>query len=246
MSQNQLLSLFNNDRAGIRLTETILGHNEQDLNQTLRAIASEIGVRHIAYLQFAPDKRRDASLSTAIDTYSREWQTLYILRQYVNIDPVVARGRNALLPFDWETLASDDPVVLAFLADAARHGVGRNGLSIPVRSRRGVQSLVSFTSDHSRADWAQYKRANMVGLQRLSLLIDSAAAVNSELPLPSVALSRNEEQCLIWAAKGKTIEEIGEVLNLGFERVRVHLDTARHKLHCMNLTHAIAVAVATG
>jgi len=28
--------------------------------------------------------------------------------------------------------------------------------------------------------------------------------------------------------------------------VKAHLDTARHNLHCMNLTQAIAVAVATG
>jgi len=39
--------------------------------------------------------------------------------------------------FDWETLASEDPRVLAFFAAAAKYGVGRNGLSIPVRNRRG-------------------------------------------------------------------------------------------------------------
>ena len=42
----------------------------------------------------------------------------------------VAHGRKALLPFDWEMLARDDPAALAFFADAVKHGVGRNGLSV--------------------------------------------------------------------------------------------------------------------
>ena len=51
---------------------------------------------------------------------------------------------------------------------------------------------------------------------------------------------------MIWAARGKTYQEIADILNLTFGSVKTHLDTARHKLHCMNLTHAAAVAVATG
>ena len=122
------------DRSASRLTDTILGYDEHDLGETLRAIAWETGLRHVAYLRFATDEGCDASLPTSIATYSRAWQTRYFLNGYVHIDPVIAHGRNALLPFDWDRLASDDPAVLAFLADAAKHGVGRNGLSIPVRN----------------------------------------------------------------------------------------------------------------
>ena len=246
MSQGPLPMPFNIDRAAIRLTDTILGSDEEDLSNTLSAIASEVGVRHIAYLRFGLDKRREASLTTAIATYSRAWQTHYFIKDYVHTDPVVAHGRNAVLPFDWDKVANDDPNVLAFLADAAKHGVGRNGLSIPVRNRKGGASLVSFTSDHPKAEWARFKRENMATLQKLSFLIDSAADANSKLRLPAVTLSRHEEQCLIWAARGKTAEEIADVLDLASNSVKAYLDTARHKLHCMNLNHAIAVAFATG
>lgn len=237
---------INIDRSAIRLTDTILGYDEQDLGETLQAIASEIGVRHIAHLRFATDNTCDASLSTAIATYSRGWQTQYFLRDYIYADPVVARGRNSLLPFDWKEVVSDDPAVCAFLADAAKHGVGRNGFSIPLRNGKGIRSLVSFTSDHSKAEWARYKQTNMVKLRRLSSLIDSAVDVKSKLPLPAVRLSKGEKQCLLWAAKGKTIQEIAKLLNFGFGSVNARLDSARNKLHCMNLSHAIAVAIATG
>ena len=246
MSEFAVMGAFNIGGSAVRLTDTILGYNEQDLSETLREIASEIGVSHIAYLRFSPDKSSDTSLLSAIVTYSKEWQLTYFVKQYVKIDPVVTYGRNALLPFDWEVLANGDSTVIAFLTDAANHGVGRNGLSIPVRNRRGIISLVSFTSDHPRAEWEHYKSENTAKLQLLSCLINSAANINFKLPAAPVKLSRREEQCLIWAARGKTYQEIAEILELTFGSVKTHLDSAKQKLHCMNLTHAVAVAIATG
>ena len=234
------------ESAAVRLTDTILGYNEKDLADTLRAIAAEIGVCHISYLRFAPDKSMDTSLLTAVATYSRTWQQRYFIKQYMATDPILAHGRNAVLPFDWATLQIDDPPARAFMADAQNHNIGRHGLSIPVRNRRGICSVVSFTSDHSTVEWEAYKRQNMTKLQMLSALIDSAANINFKLPSFDAKLSRREEQCLIWAARGKTYQEIGDLLSLTFGSVKTHLDTARHKLHCINLTHAVAVAIATG
>ncbi len=236
----------NIDRSAIRLTDAILGYDEQDLGDALKAIAAEIGISHISYVRFASDEECDACLPTAISTYSRAWQTHYFVSGYVRVDPVIGHGRKALLPFDWEALPRDDPAVLAFFADAANHGVGRNGLSAPVRNRGGGQALVSFSSDHEKPKWNRYKVRNMASLQKLAFLIDSAANRNSRLPLEPIRLSRREEECLTWAARGKTDEEIAGVLDIGFSSVKVHLDVARHKLHCMNLAHAIAVAIATG
>lgn len=233
------------DSCVVGLTETILGYNEKDLRETLKAVASEIGVSHICYIRFAQDKSADTSVFTASVTYSRDWQARYFSKEYVNTDPTIAHGRNAVMPFDWE-IFNGDPNALAFLADAADHGVGCNGLSIPLRIRKGIVSLVSFTSYHSRIEWQQFKKENAAKLQLLAVLIDSAANINFKPPLLQVKLSRREEQCLIWAARGKTYQEIGEILDLTFGSVKTHLDSARHKFNCMNLTHTVAVAVATG
>ena len=214
------------DGSAIRLTDVILGYDETDIGETLKSIASQIGVAHISYIRFAPDKSADTSILTATVTYTRDWQLRYFLKEYVKYDPVIAHGRDAVLPFDWESLGKDDPAAAAFLADAANHGVGRSGLSIPVRNWRGIYSLVSFTSNHCRSEWEEFKRKNTYKLQLLSVLIDSAANINFKLPTTSAKLSRREEQCLIWAARGKTYQEIAEILVLTFGSVKTHLDSS--------------------
>ena len=95
-------------------------------------------------------------------------------------------------------------------------------------------ALVSFTSDLPGDEWETYKASHTRGLQLLSVLIDSAANINFKLPPVPVQLSTREEQCLIWAARGKTYQEIAEILGVAFGSVKTHLDGARHKLRWIN------------
>src|SRR6516164_4085966 len=157
------------DPAAIRLTDTNHGYAESDLEQVLEAIAANIGVLHISYVPLSSEKSEDAKLLSAICTYPVAWQARYFRKQYARIDPVIARGSEAVLPFDWDELPRDDPAVRAFFDDALGHDVGRNGFSIPLRNRKGVRSLISFTSNHSKDDWAEYKSRNVVKLQPMAV-----------------------------------------------------------------------------
>src|ERR1700684_4519809 len=149
------------ESATARLTETILGNDSSDLAETLKTIAPEIGVNHIAYLPLSPDKSPDICLLVAVVTYSRLWQHRYFVKKYISTDPVIFYGREADQPFDWTNLPVDEPATKAFFADAFNHSVGRNGLSIPLRNRRGVFALVSFSSDLSNNEWEDYQAANL-------------------------------------------------------------------------------------
>ena len=99
----------------------------------------------------------------------------------------------------------------------------------------------------TKEDWQKFKSINIQKLYHASALIDSAAMTGSKLPeISDINLSLREEQCLIWAARGKTYEEIGQITTLSYYSVRSHLDIARHKLHGTNLTNAVAIALARG
>ena len=237
--------------AAMKLTYMILGHKTEDLLDILKQIAPEIGIGHIAYVRMAPNKSLDSNLVAAIVTYPAEWQYRYYLKRYSLVDPVIKHGSTALDYFDWDDLARGNPQIGDFFADAARHKVGRNGLSIPIRNRKNSHAIVSFSSEMSKSDWQIFKNVNMNQLHHLSALIDSAAMTSVKFErkfadAPDVKLSIREEECLLWAARGKTYEEIGEVTNLSYHSVRSHLDVARHKLHGANLTSAVAIALALG
>jgi DNA-binding CsgD family transcriptional regulator len=237
--------------AAMKLTYMILGHKTEDLLDILKQLASEVGVNHIAYVRIAANKSLDSNLVAATVTYSKEWQYRYYLKKYSLLDPVVKHANTALSHFDWDEVARDSREMEDFFTDATLHKVGSNGLSVPIRNRKNSHAIVSFSSAASKSDWEIFKNVNMNQLLYLSALIDSAAMTGVKFErkfeeAPDVKLSIREEECLSWAARGKTYEEIGEITNLSYHSVRSHLDVARHKLRGANLTSAVAIALALG
>ena len=234
--------------AAMKLTNKIIGRETDDLLDILRRFAPEIGVDHIAYVRMGSNKSLESSLLASYVTYPKEWLRRYFLKQYFLTDPILRFGMNTSLHhFDWGDIDERSPAIKDFFSDAARHKVGSNGISILVRNRKNSYAIVSFTSDMTKKDWQKFKSININKLYHASALVDSAAITGSKPPETSdINLSLREEQCLIWAARGKTYEEIGQITTLSYYSVRSHLDIARHKLRGTNLTNAVAIALARG
>ena len=188
--------------AAIKLTDKILGYNSDELPDILKEIASEFGLFHVAHMRLSADKSSDTSVLTAVVTFPKEWQARYFLKQYITVDPVIRHARNAVLPYDWETLVDEYPDSVEFFADAGRHNIGSNGLSIPVRSLKNAYSVISFTSGLPKLEWEAFKKDNMV---------------NSRAPGRSYRL-RSEHQLETSPACRSSEQEGGAMLDLGGER----------------------------
>lgn len=230
------------ESASRRLTFIIGGGNGQTLEETLEVIAEDIGLHNIAYVRFV--SYSDPRIIETVVTYSHQWQDRYSEAQYLLIDPVIAHGCQAVLPFDWEEVRTDRHSNVAFFADAIGYNVGRNGMSIPVRNRSGGFALVSFTSNHSAERWIEYKARNIASLNVMATLIDSAARFTRKFPQNYTNISEMEKRCLTWYARGKSKDEIAEALCLTLIEVAVYFDTIRHKLNCANLEQAVSLAIA--
>lgn len=61
-----------------------------------------------------------------------------------------------------------------------------------------------------------------------------------------VVLSARERECLLWSAKGKTVEDIGAIIGISVETVRVYMKRVIAKLDAANKTHAVAKAIHLG
>jgi DNA-binding CsgD family transcriptional regulator len=234
------------DLAFHALTELTLGHRSENVTEVLKDIIPTLGLKNVAYLRFAANKSEDVTVLSAVVTYSKDWQLRYLTRRYNEIDPVVRVGRTATGSFDWKEFRKASPTVSAFFADAAEHGVGVNGVTIPIRNRPKGFALASVSSDLSDREWEEYKRKYMMKLELIAGLIDSAAQIKTRLPSTQIELSRREEQALAWAARGKTSAETADIMNISYASVRTYLESARSKLCCANLTHTVASAIAIG
>ena len=68
------------------------------------------------------------------------------MKGYGSVDPLITEGLQQAAPFDWSDLVGRDPAVDAFFADAAEHGIGPIGISIPCTSLGAKIGLVSLSS----------------------------------------------------------------------------------------------------
>jgi hypothetical protein len=81
-----------------------------------------------------------------LTTYPEEWITRYINRRYSFLDPVGQFCRAAEQGFFWDRLDLSAPPLLTFWADAAAHGVGPSGFTLPIISERGDKLAISVCS----------------------------------------------------------------------------------------------------
>lgn len=226
-----------------RIIDYLSGRAVERVEDLLGDITHDLDLKHISYMRYHGPS--DPGISELISTYPIAWQRRYSAKNYISVDPVVSFGQQAVVPFDWDELRSGDPIVEEFFGDAVGYGVGRNGISLPLRNRAGELSIVSFNSDRGHPHWREYKNANASSLQLAANIIDVVASFTKKREYFPAPLTRNERRCLILFARGMQPNQIGEELRMSFSLVRLYLDTARHKLFCMNLDQAIRIAIAT-
>jgi hypothetical protein len=101
-------------------------------------------------------------------TYPAEWIKRYLEMNYVDVDPVLHEGFHRALPFDWSELKVATPAAQALMMDAMAHGVGPNGMSIPVQSKHGHRGLVSVSDGRPRDRWDEFRSANLSNLIGIS------------------------------------------------------------------------------
>lgn len=213
----------------------------------LLSAATSYGLKHVAYLGInIPRINRTAPFYSA--TYTSDWCKHYEHSDYVDTDPVVRLGLTGLLPVDWSSFDYSNPQIRRIFGEAKDFGLGRQGLTIPIRGRGPEVALFSVNSDLPDKEWLDLKRGVMRDLQLLAHYFHQMVirVEGGQIPHYEALLARREKECLQWAASGKTIWETSQILKVSQRAVRLYLDTARHKLDCLNKTQAVAKAVALG
>ena len=214
-----------------------------DLQKVIERLRDALSVDHMIY-HWVNSK----GASTGVGTYSDEWRDRYLSSGYVRIDPVVLGGIRGFHPVDWKRLDWSSKAAKQFQVDAIAHGVGNQGMSIPIRGPHGQFAL--FTASHNCSDehWANFIEEGRPDLILRAHFFNKRVLELEPYALPSSVpqLSLREQEALTLLALGYSRAQIAQTLSISEHILRVYVEGARFRLGALNTTHAIAVAIAQG
>jgi DNA-binding CsgD family transcriptional regulator len=206
-------------------------------------IVDRYGLQTVAY--FASNIPRIAEHEPYLAvTYSPEWVDHYKRSGYEMIDPVLAKGFSSILPVDWSEIGMGDRKYKKLFGEANEFGVGRQGLTIPVRGRHGERALFTITTQDSDAEWRAKLKWMMRDFQSIAHHFHQLVLRVEGVKLDEVVLAPREIDCLRWAACGKTTNDIAAILLISPRTVEHYLNQAKMKLDATNITQAVTKAMA--
>lgn len=203
----------------------------------------KVHINHVAYglvklgMQF-----KDAFVSS---TYPQEWQMRYLERSYASIDPVLVSCRLSVMPVNWSQIRPSSVCGDFILKEASDLGIGRTGLSIPIRGPDGTFAIVSFTAkqDFENIFDNLHFQSELV---LIAFYMHSQAVSMIGLNEIKSVLTPREIEIAGLIASGKTVKEISLLLSLSVSTVRFHLDNCRERLNSPTVRGAVAKAVWLG
>jgi DNA-binding CsgD family transcriptional regulator len=180
-----------------------------------------------------------------IPTYDPEWVRKYINNDYFKIDPVVNSGKRGFLPLDWSTLDRETNGARNFFVEADRYGVGRQGVTMPIRGPGGERALFTITSNLPETEWKKYRPTYIREFQIIAHYFHDRAVQlcghRVTVGLPS--LSPREMECLQLTADGLAPKRVAGRLKISDSAVRLYLRSACRKLGCASIHQAVAKMV---
>lgn len=216
-----------------------------DATDLLNTIVESYGLGTAAFLTVRP-VYEEPSKPFYVTTYSPDWVKRYIEKDFFDIDPVLSYGLRAVTLVDWKEIDLSDKPVRTFFGEAREHGVGKHGVTFPVRGVDGDRGILSVTSNENAAAWQAFLKSHVRDFQHLAGEFHHAIGRIQGRPRYQTVCSDREIECLKWYARGEKVKRTAEILSLSPRTVRFHLDLARAKLGAKSLAHAVAIAAERG
>jgi hypothetical protein len=111
----------------------------------LERCAAIMGLDHCT-LQVVREAATSSFTTKVVTTYPDAWISRYVERRYAAIDPVSQASVRAERGFFWDCLDRSSPVLRSFWEEAAAHGIGPSGYTLPIVTERGDKLAISLAS----------------------------------------------------------------------------------------------------
>ncbi|WP_218278965.1 autoinducer binding domain-containing protein [Pseudomonas sp. LB-090624] len=218
--------------------------NTHVLLDRVQAAARTLGFDYCAYGLRAPLPVTNPRV-TLLSTYSRSWCEHYRRSGYLAMDPTVLHCQQSTQPVVWgDQVFGNAPQLWEDAREAGLcHGWAQS--SLEGRNAGGMLTLArsaeAVGEPELRCNEAKMRWLANVAHQGFSRLLSPTWQ-----PALATPLSSREREVLRWAADGKTLNEVADILTLSMETVKFHTRNAAVKLGAANRTAAVARAALLG
>ncbi len=178
----------------------------------------------------------------------------WVAQNYTLTSPTTHACRFQHLPFFWKLEGpwgqetALEPVQRKVLDWNAAQGV-HSAIVVPIHLSRGRVGSVSWLNRDPALDiepiWREHRRALLLASLQFMQLADRARGMIAP-ETAFIYLTSREIECLTWAGRGKTDQEIGAILGISPSTARFHIENAAQKLNAVTRTQAVAKAAQLG
>lgn len=218
------------------------------VGEILAQATLDVGFPYFSYLSTSVSGgyQSEASEPIFLTNYPAEWRSRYLDKAYYYVDPVSILGTKRRLPFKWgcgRFLNGFKASQKLVFYEAREFGVA-NGFTLPVHGPKGECGLFTVVSPDNDAQFdeaiSEVEGAlYILGSNAHALCMERFAIAGS---VETIELSARERECLIWTARGKTSDDIAEIIRRATPTVNYHLQKAMRKLNAVNKFQAVIKA----
>jgi DNA-binding CsgD family transcriptional regulator len=163
-------------------------------------------------------------------------------------DPVMQHCKRAATPIVWNQETYVRAGKEAMWERQAAFGY-RVGIALALHLPQRRHFVVGVDRDQALPNDADVVGRMVADLQLFAVFAQEAAAriLLPQAPAPDIpSFTGREMEGLKWTMEGKTAWEVGRILGISEQTVVRHLNSATHKLDCVNKHHAVVKAMRLG
>ena len=187
-----------------------------------------------------------------LNNYPEDWMKYYMDKGFDKIDPVIAYSRQTIGTFTWDemsqtlSLTKKQKKCLEYGREASLF----NGVCTPIWGPHRFSGIGLATSEKKDACDIRQETLDLINaysnhFYMVFQRIHKKAMINDN-KINNVFLTDRERDVLVWVARGKSNNDVADILSISLSCVKFHLDNIYQKLCVNDRVVACTKAIAFG
>jgi DNA-binding CsgD family transcriptional regulator len=242
---------------GIRIVNLIDEKKYSELEQAAKQLKDESAMLEFLHLMreaynlqhvfFAILDQESKSFTKMCGTFPVEWRDYYERHRLSLVDPIFKRSI-LQTPVVWNKMDDLTKEEAALMKVRAEHGIGPNGMTIPLVSSDGNISVLSLTGKVETDGDSWMKRAQVLfkEFREIGMIMHAAYLRLNGLQPPKVELSTRHIDCIRMLGHGMSLPEVAQFQGLSQKSAKNYIKEARARLRARNNAQLLFNAIQLG